>query len=324
MKDEKLNIDWELISSVLDNSADSKELKQFESWLENQENRQYFDEIKANWTTSGNLRHCYNDETNAAWKKVSGRTVYKKAKVRKIKARVFQMAAAILVLFAIGIATLTHDKQELISENIIINNYFLPDSSQVSLNRNSRLQFRNGLKGKKRELWLEGEAFFDVKRNPEKPFVIHIGNNLVEVLGTAFNVKEDANKQSIELNVERGKVRFKSNDIARSLIVEKGEAISYNRKKKELIKLTETNLNYLSWKTRIFKFNETLLSEVVAYLESAYDKKIIIRSKDLEELKFSASFNNQSLEKVLKVIALSLNIELKYVNETIELHKQEN
>ncbi len=321
MKNDTLNIDWELITTILEGSAGKDDQLHFEKWLKEGENHQYFKEIKTNWEATGNLSYCYNTETNAAWDKVSKQTIYKKTKTRKIRTSILQLAAAAILVFTIGAYFLLQEKQELISKNDPINDYLLPDSSKVSLNRNSKLVFVEGFKGKNRELWLEGEAFFDVKRNPEKPFVIHVGNNLVEVLGTSFNINENTEREYIELNVERGKVRFKSNDLNRSLVVEKGQAIIYNSKDNDLVRLKKANINYLSWKTNLIRFEQTPMTEVVLTLESVYGKQIIIKSDELKELKFSASFSNQAFEKVLKVIALSLNIETKNVNNTIEMHQ---
>ncbi len=324
MKNDTLNIDWELITTILEGSADKDAQQHFENWLEEGENHQYFKEIKANWEATGSLSYCYSTETNAAWDKVSSQIIYKNVKIRKIRTRILQIAAAAILAFTIGTYFLLQDKQELVSKNDPINNYLLPDSSVISLNRKSKLVFVDGFKGSKRELWLEGEAFFDVKRNSEKPFVIHVGNNLVEVLGTSFNINENTERQYIELNVERGKVRFKSNDLNRSLVVEKGQAVRYNSKENDLVRLEKANVNYLSWKTNLIRFEQTPMTEVVSTLESVYGMQIIIKSDELKDLKFSARFSNQPFEKVLKVIALSLNIKTKNVNNTIELHQLED
>jgi len=323
MKNDKLNIDWEVLSSILDKSASSEERELFENWIGDEKNKLYFKEIKANWNASSDLSYCYDSETNEAWAKVVKKTITKPTKTRKLKIRIFQMAATILILFAIGTYLVFESKQELLSNNSVIQDYVLPDNSTVSLNKNSKLLFKDGFEGKKRELWLEGEAFFDVKRNPEKLFVVNVGKSIVKVLGTSFNIEENQEDQFIELTVKSGKVKFKVTDLNQSVIVEKGHAVRYDLRKKEIERMGRINANYLAWKTKILQFDQTPLREVALCLESVYDKKIIIKNKDLKELKFSASFNNQSLEKVLKVVALTFNIELKQMNQTIELHKQE-
>ena len=324
MKNDKLNIDWEIVSSILDKSASLEEQELFENWISDEKNKLYFEEIKANWDTSGDLSYCYNEETNNAWFNVAKKTISKSTKTRRVSLRVFQMAAAILILFALGTYFLHESKQELISNNSAIQDYLLPDNSRVSLNKNGRLLFAESLKGEKRELWLEGEAFFDVKRNPEKPFIVYTGKSMVEVLGTSFNISENKKEQYIELTVKQGKVKFNITDLNQSFIVEKDQAVRYDIKNRKIIRLLKTNINYLAWKTKVLEFRKTSLSEVVSCLKMVFGKEIIIKNDDLKELEFSASFNNQPLDKILKVVALTFDIEVKQIEQTIELHSQKN
>ncbi len=322
MKEEKLNIDWDLISSILDNSANDEEQLLFKNWLNNDTNKQYFNEIKANWEITGDLSYCYDNETNEVWEKVARQTVTKPQKVRKINVRMLQIAATILVLVTVGVYLFSENRQKLVSNNSIIENYLLPDNSTVSLNKNSKLLYAKEFEGKKREVWLEGEAFFSVKRDTSKPFIVNVGNSLVQVLGTSFNINE-CNKQFIELTVKEGKVKFEVLDLNKSVIVEKGQSAKYDIKRREIIRLDAINVNYLAWKTKVLKFKKTPLTEVVLCLNKVYGKEITIKNDALKELKFSASFNNQSLNKILKVLALTFDIEIKEVKQTIELHQQE-
>lgn len=84
----------------------------------------------------------------------------------------------------------------------------LPDGSQVWLNADSKLTYTEDFGEKKRELSLTGEAFFDVVKNPDKPFIIHVDKASVRVLGTSFNVKSYSSDASIETSVVSGKVAF--------------------------------------------------------------------------------------------------------------------
>jgi transmembrane sensor len=103
--------------------------------------------------------------------------------------------------------------------NQVINEYILPDGSVVALNSNSKLVFPKQFKGDTREVTIEGEAFFDVKPNAEKPFIINAGNAQVKVVGTSFNVCAYPETETVEVVVETGKVQVisKNNELTARL-----------------------------------------------------------------------------------------------------------
>ena len=97
--------------------------------------------------------------------------------------------------------------------NQVINEYTLPDGSVVALNSNSKLVFPKQFNGDTREVTIEGEAFFDVKPNPEKPFIINAGKAQIKVVGTSFNVSAYPETETLEVVVKTGKVQVISKNI---------------------------------------------------------------------------------------------------------------
>ncbi len=316
------NIDWEIITSILDGSATTNDKNMFESWIEEDQNKEYFNEIERTWQQTGDISYCFNNETNNAWIKISKQTIKKKqnkVKVRKLIIKTAQIAAALIVLLFVAKYIFLPNKEVLTTQTDIINNYQLPDNSLVSINKNSKLTFVKGFRGNKRKVWLKGEAFFDVKKDITKPFLIHTSNGVFEVLGTSFNISNYKYDSEITLSVKTGKVKFTSPN-KKYTIVKMGESIRYNSQTNKLVKTTKLDLNLLSWKTKKFLFDNTNLQNVVEILESVYNVKIKINDNQLRTLRFSASFDNQPLEKILKVIALTFDIETKQINNTIEIY----
>jgi hypothetical protein len=95
--------------------------------------------------------------------------------------------------------------------------FYLPDSTRIFLNKNSSLTYPENFDGLTRTVILTGEAFFEVKRNEHKPFIIEAGNTETKVLGTSFNIKEDAKNKKVEVSVVTGKVQFKAKKNTKNL-----------------------------------------------------------------------------------------------------------
>ena len=210
---------------------------------------------------------------------------------------------------------------EIISaEKQIISEYTLPDGTIVALNSNSKLVFPRNFKGDTREVTIYGEAFFNVKPDASKPFIINAGNAQVKVLGTSFNVKAYPGNETVEVVVATGKVQvlgktgneeINSNKI---LLVpgEKG-IVANNGGLTE--KMENNNPNYLSWKTHDFVFNEIPLRDVISCLENTYHVDIVISQPELNDLKLTAQFEDKPIDFVLNVVRLTFDLELSGENE---------
>jgi len=157
----------------------------------------------------------------------------------------------------------------------VINEYALPDGSFVTLNSNSKLVYPKHFKGNTREVTIYGEAFFDVKPNPEKPFIINAGNARVKVVGTSFNVSAYPETETVEVVVKTGKVQVTNKNAealsdANQVFLIPGEKGTLFNKSSILEKSQNSNLNYLAWKTRDFIFNDMPLNEVFQCLAKIF------------------------------------------------------
>lgn len=199
-----------------------------------------------------------------------------------------------------------------------VNNFVLPDGTRVSLNSNTHLKYPKKFAGDFREVTIEGEAFFEVKPNKHKPFIIHAGGAQIKVLGTSFNVNAYPETKKVEVIVETGKVQVTNKTTATAqtneLILTPGDKGTLDFSSNALLKTTNLDPNFLAWKTHDLYFKATSLSEVINDLEKAYKIKLRIADPKLYDLPLTAHFNNYSLDFILKVIETTFNIEVQNEN----------
>lgn len=247
-------------------------------------------------------------------------------------------AAVIIVLLSASWITLSlnnyQDEQVVEAEPIHIQTgedqhreITLNDGSEIRLNSNSEIVVSKDFMNNNREVTLYGEAYFSIKNNPEKPFIIQANQSSIEVLGTEFNVRSHQDEDNVQVAVVDGKVSFKNlalNGIERhSVILSKGQ-YGYMDIDQHSILVDDLAVdNYLAWKNGRFVFDQLNLKQVCTQLKRLYKVECNFETDELKNLPLTANFSNESLEKTLSVIALSLNIEFDLHNDQIDwLHKE--
>jgi ferric-dicitrate binding protein FerR (iron transport regulator) len=207
---------------------------------------------------------------------------------------------------------------ELSASEKVMDTFTLPDGTLVSLNSNTKLIYPKKFGRNTREVTIEGEAFFEVKPNKDKPFIIHAGNAQIKVLGTSFNVNAYPESKLVEVTVETGRVQVlnKSNKSVQTneLILTPGDKGTLNYESNSLQKMTNQNPNFLAWKTHNLVFKATSLDEVIQDLAKVYKVNIRIADSNLNKLLLTAQFNNYSLDFILEVIETTFKIETEKVD----------
>ena len=187
----------------------------------------------------------------------------------------------------------------------------LEDGTQVVLNRNSKIRYRKEFSAESREVSLTGEAWFDVARDTTRPFVIDAGRALVKVLGTSFNVNAYKENPTIEITVESGVVAVTTKeDMDDQMILRAGNSGTYNSNSRELSLVPSYNPNNLSWKTRNLYFEDTPLREVASLIGKVYNVSVVIPSEELGSCPITVTFSDQSLEAILNVLEVTLDLEI--------------
>ncbi|MBQ4819395.1 FecR domain-containing protein [Aquimarina sp. MMG016] len=199
----------------------------------------------------------------------------------------------------------------------------LPDGSVITLNAESKLSYPNRFSDSTRSVTLIGEAFFDIKRDIAKPFIVHTDDLKVKVLGTSFNIKSYPDDEKIETTLVTGKVELLQEKIEEPIVLEPSHRATFNKEKSN-IKIEKVNSrNIIAWKQGKLIFNQTPLKQVVLDLNRKYGADFIIKSDTLLQYKYTGVFNNnQSLEEVLEILKLSSRINYKYLNNKVMLESQ--
>ena len=192
--------------------------------------------------------------------------------------------------------------------------FFLPDGSSGFLNAGSYIRFATVFKGKSREVILNGEAYFDVLSNPQKPFVVSGGNIKVVAYGTSFNVEAYPEDQVNKVTLVKGKVEVfgERNDKVRSLgILTPGEMCVYNNEESssEFVRVDASKIT--SWKEGKLTFINEPFNEVVKKLNRRYSVNIVIKDERLKDYSYLATFEDETLDEVLNLLKLSAPIRIK-------------
>lgn len=292
------------------------EKEQVETWLaQSDANKKELEQLTYLWQESQKAAAASTVNEQEAWQRFKTlREEKKRAPVISIAnpKRWLQVAAAILVIVAGGwLANLYFNTSS--NTNAFVQTQqsvladTLPDGSVVTLNKNSGIEYsKKFTKGKNRAVKLQGEAFFNVTANKEKPFVITVNDVEVKVVGTSFNIKS-INGQT-EVIVKTGIVEVTRN--GKTIRLTPNEKVLTPVKDTALVKVTVSDQLYDYYQSKEFVCDNTPLWRLTEVLNEAYNANIIIGRKELRNLRINTTFHNESLEQVLSIIAQTFQLEI--------------
>ena len=196
--------------------------------------------------------------------------------------------------------------------------FSLPDGTQGWLNSNSSIKYSVDFTTD-RDVTLNGEAFFDVKKNSKKPFKVNTGGITVKVLGTKFNIASYENEKSIEVVLEEGSLLFNNKEMNISYLMKPNDCIIYNKKLNDLTVNAVEPEAYYSWTLGKLVFRNDSLDAVAKRLERCYNIEVEVRGSTVNQPRLRATFVDENLEEVLKLLKLSLPITYKINPPQIKL-----
>lgn len=178
----------------------------------------------------------------------------------------------------------------------------LADGSTIWINAGSKVEYPKQFDGKTREVYLSGEAYFDIKHDPSKPFIIHTGEVRTTVLGTAFNIKEDTNSDQIIVTVTQGKVSVaKGSEVLG--IVTPNQEISFNTRNNTYVLANVNAQKAIEWQRKDLYFDDISFADAAIKLEQRFKVKISFENKKISACRFTGTaLNGENLDQILKVI----------------------
>jgi len=343
----KSELDISLLAKFLAEECDNKEKQLVSDWLsKSSKNRETMKEFEKIWEASEHsdssedvfdsnlewvvLQHRIEDETmNFNTKHVNSSSwlsLYNPLLPTLSKVAALFLIAAFMGLFFIDrfyveeVQPQEPTLNEISMEKGYRGGVTLSDGTKVYINSDSKIIIPNVFKSDKREVFLEGEAFFDVAKNPNKPFLIKTKGAVVEVLGTSFAVRNYPGDNVIQTVVREGTVSFSSDDKSKknSVILTAGNLGRLNLENNEIKTEYVSDVDfYLSWKEGYLTFKNEKMKEVAKQLERKYDIEVVFDSKEIADMNLTAELRSRSLARVLETISMSLKIDYTLLKDRV-------
>ncbi|MFV0538005.1 MAG: FecR family protein [Dysgonomonas sp.] len=298
-------MNFDMLYRFFDGQATLQEERQIKKWLESsEENQNIFLRTRELFDAS----ILYGNEDAHALN--SQPVQYKK---RKIWVEFFKIGAAVIVTILSGFWYLhITESEESAMQTISVPagqhiNITLPDGSNVWLNARTTIQYPTSFGKKERLVKLDGEAYFDVAKNENCPFIVETPKSKLEVLGTSFNVVSYSNSNNYEVALIEGSVKVNIGNEALTLAPQ--HKINIEDEKIKVTRIDDYNL--YRWKEGLICFYKESFDEIIQKLEKSYDVKLIIQNTKIKDILYTGKFRlTDGVEYALRV--LQKDIKFKY------------
>ncbi len=318
-----------LIHQSLTDQLSGEEADRLQKWLSaDPKNQEIYAEILEGWEMANSYDLPIEVDTDRAFDKfitntqVQNTTITTNSPtpVRRLWPMISTVAAVGLLL--IGViwtwqTTVSHDA--LLVETVATGPrtlVTLPDQSVVTLNKGAKISY--DLNFGERQIQLDGEAFFEVTKNPKKPFTILTKNTATTVLGTSFNINNEATKTIV--TVFTGKVSFKDRAGKNgSLILTRAERGIYQTDQPTLNKENQIALETINWQRENIAYEDQSLSKILPALETFYNVSFELSEPTLNNCTFTGNFNRASLNNALETLVTVLNLSFTKNNKKVIL-----
>ncbi len=195
----------------------------------------------------------------------------------------------------------------------------LSDGSKITLGNSSHLKFPKVFTGRSRDVFLDGEAFFDIVHRKSQPFSVTVGKLKVQVLGTSFNVRSYPSDKTAEVVVASGKVGILAPSVKTAWMVGPGDKLSYTLQTGKVILSKVDPADYTSWQTGELVFHNEPLSEICTRLERWYGVTITIRTGSLKSKRISLRLKNERLNTVMKMLGIAGGFEYRFYGDIVTI-----
>ena len=304
-------MDKELLLKYIAGKASQKEKEDVAAWI---------DADAANLKEFISLRKSYDAfiwQDTGAFSKRTKKTI----SLHPVTQRILRIAAVFVVAFGLSYAMI----QVLQKEDMEMQTVYVPagqrtlvtlaDGTTVWVNGKSTLTFPSHFSSRTRTVELDGEAYFDVRKNPEKQFIVSTAHqSAIKVLGTKFNVKAYKEADEVITTLVEGKVNFEFNNASQQpqyIVMAPGQKLYATSGEREL-----------SWKDGKIIFHQTSLRDALDILADRYNAEFVIQENVPHDDSFSGTFTNRNLEQVLNFISVSSKVRWRYLNNNADAGKE--
>lgn len=371
MKLENLDQDFnQLILKCIEGNASESEMQQLWAWVElNNENKKYYEHLRDIWISASVNKPMEDQQLENRWQDFKSKNNFvaekqeESSEPKTLLLRFIRVAAIAIVIFALGAVMgkfYLNDRVPVQSREFYIveaprgakSFVTLADGTKVWLNAGSRISYQRNYNQENRNIFLEGEAYFEVAKNKEIPFYVYSSGIVVKAIGTAFNVKAYPEEGIVETTLVEGSVSIESTGktgIKEKILMQPNQKASFYKVSKEVVvedksvkiqdneiapisikakiervelkKEVDTEL-YTSWKDKRWVFEKQRFEDFAVILERIYDIKVIYKDDELKNYRLSGSLQEENLEQVLQAIqfTIPLDFDIHHREVTVKIN----
>ena len=250
-----------------------------------------------------------------------------KMKTRRLFLQYMKYAAAVVLGIGVSLSTLYLTNQENLST---VGNYKLvtskgeksylqlPDGTRVWLNSCTTLEYAENYGHSNRSIYLDGEAYFEVAKNKDLPFVVKANGIDVKAIGTAFNVSAYMEDSQLTTTLFNGKVAVQPTLTKQEVLLEPNQVAVYDKSRNKIEVEPYDKKLFAQWRGGFLSFKMMYLQDITKLLERNYNVVFRYENQGIKKLRFSGSFrNNEDLSEILNVIKTNTGIRYQILKDTI-------
>lgn len=337
MEEENKHID-ELIANYLTEGLDKNALDELKTWIAaSAENQQYFIRQREIWFSAVSREAASVYDKDKAFENFRNRVESQK-KIQSISRQGFSLSAlwhyAAVVAVIIAVGCISYWQGEVSVKDTFADisveaplgsktKLYLPDGTLVWLNAGSRMTYSQGFGVDNRKVELEGEGYFEVKRNEKIPFFVKTKDLQLQVLGTKFNFRDYPEDHEVVVSLLEGKIEL--NNLLREekdAVLSPDERAVLNKANGLLTVESVTASNASQWTDGYLFFDEELLPDIAKELERSYNVKIHIANDSLKIFRFYGNFvrREQNIQEVLEALASTEKMQYKIEERNITIY----
>lgn len=359
-----------LIIRYLKKEISEDEQKELFHWVYmNSENERFFYSIKDIWETARYDNVVKGANTDQEWEKLALKAIKDETSALKEKSTVYktlwrtvQIAAIVIIVFGIGFFVQKYLPEETSYASVNVpygakSQLQLPDGSMVWVNSGSTVKYPSNFEGKEINVFLEGEAFFDIVKNPKRVLNVKTSTINIQVHGTTFNVKSYNDEDIVETTLIEGSISLTGqvggHTIKEPIFLKPNEQATLTKSKNKVEveqsfkneELKESNKQlpteeivpvkpslqikeriepeqFVMWKNNVLVFKNERFEELSVKLERWYDVQIVIEDNELKSSRYTGTFENETIEQAMNALSLSLPFEYTIEKNRITVHKK--
>ncbi len=288
-----------------------KENKVFNNWLRSDNDERKLQNL---WKLTGDYRQGYQPDVEAGMnsfreKMSRHRTLEEKVAPKFLSSKLLKMAAAIVLL--LGVAFLfrneifkSRSSIDLVTEQGASQSKILEDGSKITLNQSGKLTYPEKFSEKKREVSLEGEAFFEIAKDEKHAFLINTDHAAIEVLGTSFNVRSYPHEETFEVFVKNGKVKVTLRATDETFTLTEGDYFVYNIGQRAVLRKKDLAGVSIAWMNGSAYFKDQSFREIFEGIERLYQVQLEVQNRSLLDCQYTVSLEAGKLEEALHSIQI--------------------